>query len=114
MTARAPLTAALLADALGTDARTARKFLRSITPKDAQPGKGSRWEIKATKTELTALAKKFAKFTAEQDAAKAKRDEATATPAEEAPPVNPLDDDENPLVDEDTEPTDAELEAIDA
>jgi hypothetical protein len=35
--------------AIGSDARTARKFLRSVTPRDAQPGKGSRWSIDAKK-----------------------------------------------------------------
>lgn len=84
MTAAPTMTPADLATVLGTDARTARKFLRTITPKDEQPGKGSRWSIKGTKTELTRLAKEFTKFTAAQDEAKAKREEAKveAKPAE--------------------------------
>jgi hypothetical protein len=36
-----------LALKLDTTPRTARKFLRSVTPKDEQPGKGSRWAIEA-------------------------------------------------------------------
>ena len=84
MTAAPTMTPADLATVLGTDARTARKFLRTITPRDEQPGKGSRWSIKGTKTELTRLGKEFAKFTAAQDEAKAKREEAKveAKPAE--------------------------------
>lgn len=84
MTAAPTMTPADLATVLGTDARTARKFLRTITPKDEQPGKGSRWSIKGTKTELTRLGEEFAKFTAAQDEAKAKREEAKveAKPAE--------------------------------
>ena len=49
---------AALATALDTDARTTRKFMRSITPADAQPGKGSRWAIE--KREVASLRKKFA------------------------------------------------------
>lgn len=33
--------------AFETDGRTLRKFLRSTTPKDEQPGKGNRWSIEA-------------------------------------------------------------------
>jgi hypothetical protein len=47
------------ASELGTDSRTARKFLRSITPKDEQPGKGSRWELPEGKREINALKKQF-------------------------------------------------------
>jgi len=49
-----------LATELGTDPRTARKFLRTITPKDEQPGKGSRWTIEAKS--VRSLKSKFAKF----------------------------------------------------
>ena len=34
-----------LADKLDTTPRTARKFLRAVTEKDDQPGKGGRWQI---------------------------------------------------------------------
>jgi hypothetical protein len=54
----ATMTPAELATELGTDARTTRKFLRSITPRDAQPGKGSRWSIE--KKQLRSLRTKFA------------------------------------------------------
>ena len=97
----ATLTPADLAAELGTDARTARKFLRSITPRDEQPGKGSRWAIKGTKTEIARLRKGFTAFQAAQDEARAKRAEAKA--AEEA----------TIEVDEvDEEPTAEELEAL--
>lgn len=51
-----------LAEALDTDARTTRRFLRSITPKDSHPGKGSRWAIE--KKDLASLKKQFATYSA--------------------------------------------------
>lgn len=74
--AAATLTPAALATELGTDPRTTRKFLRSITPKESQPGKGARWEIKGTKTELARLQKAFRAFTEAQEKAKNDRAEA--------------------------------------
>lgn len=56
------LTVADLATRLDTDPRTARKFLRSITPKESQPGKGSRWAIEAK--QVASLKSKFSKFEA--------------------------------------------------
>lgn len=85
----ATITVTDLATELGTDARTARKFLRSITAKDDQPGKGSRWSIE--KREVRSLKSKFTKFTAAQDEARAARAEAKAN---------------------DEDPTDAEIEAL--
>jgi len=70
-----------LAARLDTDARTTRKFLRTITPADAQPGKGSRWSIEAK--QVQSLKAKFKKFSAEAEAAKVKAIEAT-------PEVKPL------------------------
>lgn len=49
-----------LAQELETSTRTARKFLRSITPKDEQPGKGGRWKIE--KRDIRSLKKKFTTF----------------------------------------------------
>ena len=62
MTSNTPatITVADLAVALDTDPRTARKFLRSITPKENQPGKGSRWSIE--KKALNSLKKQFATY----------------------------------------------------
>lgn len=62
-----------LADELKTDARTLRKFLRAVTPKDDQPGKGSRWSIE--KRQLRSLRKQFSEWQA------AKETEAEATDA---------------------------------
>lgn len=41
------ITPAEFAEAAGTDSKTARRFLRSIIPADARPGKGGRWAIDA-------------------------------------------------------------------
>jgi hypothetical protein len=57
------LTVTDLAEKLATDPRTARKFLRSVTAKEDQPGKGSRWAIEAK--QVRSLASKFKKFEAE-------------------------------------------------
>jgi|ERR1044071_2461986 hypothetical protein len=113
MTAAATLTPAQLATELGTDARTTRKFLRSITPKDAQPGKGSRWAIKGTKTEIAAMRKKFTAFEKAQADAKAKRDAAklaaeTETPALDETPAEALEIEG----DDEIEPTDDEIAAL--
>ena len=56
----ATITVQEFATAIDTDARTARKFLRSVTPADAQPGKGSRWAIE--KRDVRSLTKKFAAY----------------------------------------------------
>lgn len=53
----ATITPKELAVELNTDGRTVRKFLRSITPKEDQPGKGSRWAIE--KRQVKSLSKKF-------------------------------------------------------
>jgi hypothetical protein len=58
----ATITVKDLAETLDTDARTTRKFLRSVTPKDAQPGKGGRWEIE--RKSVASYKKQFAKFAA--------------------------------------------------
>lgn len=68
----ATITVSDLALELDTDARTARKFLRSITDADAQPGKGSRWAIE--KREVRSMKSKFTKFTAAQAQARLDRE----------------------------------------
>ena len=60
MTANTDLTVADLAAELGTDPRTARKFLRKVTPKENQPGKGGRWSI--ARSSLKTLRKGFAEY----------------------------------------------------
>ncbi|WNO27756.1 MerR-like helix-turn-helix DNA binding domain protein [Microbacterium phage Huwbert] len=59
----AQMTVNELATKLETSPRTTRKFLRSITPKDEQPGKGKRWSIE--KRDVRGLVKKFADFQTE-------------------------------------------------
>jgi hypothetical protein len=65
------MTPAEFAVEVGSDGRTVRKFLRSITPKDEQPGKGSRWSLPGTKREVTKLRKQFTEWTAALEAKKA-------------------------------------------
>ena len=101
----ATITVAELATTLDTDARTTRKFLRNITPKEAQPGKGSRWAIE--KRDIRSLRSKFAKFTADETAAKAARDA-----AKDATPEADIEDEAPEALDHDG-PTDADLADID-
>lgn len=58
----ATMTVKDLATELGTDPRTARKFLRKVTDTDQHPGKGGRWEIE--RKNLRTLRKQFADFAA--------------------------------------------------
>ena len=53
------ITPTEFAATVDSDGRTVRKFLRSITPKDAQPGKGSRWALDGSKRSVTKLQKQF-------------------------------------------------------
>jgi hypothetical protein len=52
-----------LSEELDTTPRMARKFLRSVTPLEEQPGKGGRWEIQ--KAQVRGLKKKFEAFQSE-------------------------------------------------
>lgn len=71
-----------LATELGTDPRTARKFLRNVTPADDQPGKGGRWAIE--KKDLRSLKSKFTKFQ-EAQAARAEAADEEVTDEVEVP-----------------------------
>jgi hypothetical protein len=76
------MTPTEFAATVDSDGRTVRKFLRSITPKDEQPGKGSRWALPAAKRDVAKLTKQFKEWTAKQaqeaaDRAAAKAQEAT-------------------------------------
>ena len=51
------------AAALEANPRTVRKFLRSVTPVEDQPGKGGRWQIE--KKNLRSLKKQFETFLVE-------------------------------------------------
>jgi hypothetical protein len=71
------LTPKEIAVDFGTDPKTLRKFLRSITPVDDRPGKGSRWSIPGNAKNLKSLRTQF-------DAWEIKRKEDAARRAEEA------------------------------
>lgn len=100
------LTASDLALELGTDPRTARKFLRSITPRDAQPGKGSRWGIE--KKSIRSMRPKFTKFVADEEARREAREAAKVATAEVI-----ADEAIDEALEADEEPTDEALTEID-
>lgn len=75
------MTPAEFAVEVDSDGRTVRKFLRSITPREDQPGKGSRWSLPTTKREVNRLKKQFAEWSAKQAEERAQR---AAQAAEEA------------------------------
>jgi hypothetical protein len=86
------MTPTEFAATVDSDGRTVRKFLRSITPKDDQPGKGSRWELPAGKREVTKLTKQFKEWSAKQADEKAAR--AAEKAAEANSEVDEVDDSE--------------------
>lgn len=53
-----------LAQELHTDPKVVRKFLRSMTPKDQQPGRGHRWAVPAGKRDMNRLRKQFDEWAA--------------------------------------------------
>lgn len=63
----AQITTAEFATELGTDPRTVRKFLRSITPVEDRPGKGSRWELSGNKRDIAKMQKRFDEWTAARE-----------------------------------------------
>ena len=75
------MTPTEFAATVDSDGRTVRKFLRSITPKDEQPGKGSRWALPAAKRDIARLTKQFGEWTAKQAEEAAKRAQAKAEEA---------------------------------
>lgn len=66
-------TAAALATELGTDARTARKFFRSPESGIAPVGKGARYTLEFTPTQVKGLRTKFEAWTAAATARKAEK-----------------------------------------
>jgi hypothetical protein len=99
------------ASALSTDPRTVRKYLRSITPKSEQPGKGSRWELPGTKTAIAKHRKQFAKWTEDEAKRNADRLAAAAAKAKDALQDSATDEEDSAdEVDEDLEPTSEDLE----
>jgi hypothetical protein len=78
MSTMTPTEFAATVDSTG---REVRKFLRSITPREEQPGKGSRWELPGTKREVTKLQKQFADWNKKQLEDRAARAQAAADEA---------------------------------
>jgi hypothetical protein len=75
------MTPTEFASVVGSDGKTVRKFLRSITPREAQPGKGSRWALPATKRDVTKLQKQFNEWSAKQAEERAARAQKAAEDA---------------------------------
>lgn len=75
------LSPAELAVELESDARTVRKFLRSITPKENQPGKGSRWSIE--KRQLRTLRKQYTEWDAARQQPAPDETDEVETPVED-------------------------------
>ena len=69
----ATITPTEFAEVVGSTGREVRKFLRSITPRDEQPGKGSRWALPGTKREVNKLQKQFNEWHAAQLQERAER-----------------------------------------
>lgn len=103
MTTKTMITAPALAEAISAPPKELRAFLRSITPREAQPGKGARWALPGTKADIARYRKDFAAWSAQQDAKRAER--AAARAAESAAAVDEVDEAHDA-------PTDAELDAL--
>lgn len=106
----AKITTAEFAAALHTDPKTVRKYLRSVTPKDDQPGKGSRWELPGTKTAIAKHLKQFTKWT--EDEAKRNAERLAAKAEDAAAKVEEMTDAGDEDTDQDFDPSSEELEAI--
>lgn len=74
----ANITPTEFAEVVKSDGRTVRKFLRSITPKDEQPGKGARWSLPGTKRDVEKLQKQFREWSEAQEVARKERAEKAA------------------------------------
>lgn len=104
----AAITVQEFATELNTDPRTARKFLREVTPKDAQPGKGKRWSIE--RRDLRSLKSKFSKFIEAEQAARQERELARQAEKMKGPKAVDLEDTTD--LDSLEGPTDEELAAL--
>jgi len=67
------ISAPELAETLGTNGKDLRAFLRSTTPRDAQPGKGGRWALPGNAKAIAAFRKGYAEWEAKRDADRAAR-----------------------------------------
>lgn len=92
------LTPAELAQELGTDAKTCRKFLRSPEGLDRKVGKGHRWAIEAKS--VRSLKSRFAKWEADRQEAIAAARAARAEAARNAADAAETDQDEVEDIDE--------------
>lgn len=102
MTAAAEMTTREFADAIGTDPKSLRKYLRDSTPRDEQPGKGGRWVLPGTKTAIAKHRKQFAAWQAEQAKAQAERAAKAAKDADEAAAIAEGLDEDSDAGDEDS------------
>ena len=89
------ITPTQFAEIVGSDGRTVRKFLRSVTPREEHPGKGSRWSLPGTKREVGKLQKQFNEWNAKQLEERAARAAEKAAEAQ----VDEIDEDETELDD---------------
>jgi hypothetical protein len=69
----AQITVNELATTLESTPREVRKFLRSVTPLDEQPGKGGRWMIE--KSKVRSIKSQFAKYVASKEAPEVPNDD---------------------------------------
>lgn len=76
------MTPTEFAATVNSDGKTVRKFLRAITPKEDQPGKGSRWALPAGKREVAKLTKQFNEWSAKQAEERAARAQEKAEAAQ--------------------------------
>lgn len=103
---------------LGTDARTFRKFMRSITPKENQPGQGNRYQI--DDAEIKKLKKRFADWSAPKVSEAPKNGDKPSTTKKktkkakdaEAIDITEVDPDMIEDLAEESGPTEAELLAL--
>lgn len=92
------------AAAIGTDPKTLRKYLRDSTPREEQPGKGGRWVLPGSKSEIAKHRRSFAKWQKDQADAAAERAAKAAKDADAAlTEVEGLDEDATDSEQETTE-----------
>jgi len=60
----ATITPSEFAEQVHADPKTVRKFLRSLTPKEQQPGRGHRWELPGGKRDVNRLNKQWTEWSA--------------------------------------------------
>lgn len=53
------ISSAELAEVIHTDKKRLRKFLREITPREEQPGRGNRWVLPGGKRNINRLQKQY-------------------------------------------------------